>query len=94
MITLKEVKVYKKYSGDPDMLGHVGNVEDKSLASDSIWHQIDYLIWGLSMIKSEMAYSTLVSKIEAEMQKYVDTDETRNLLREMAEDTRKRKSTA
>ena len=82
VLTLAKLRIYQAYGGDLDAWarrGHDGSMTDED------WHLIERLRQDLYLVGSGQAAPELCEATERRLQSATDSEETRKILRELAQ---------
>jgi len=83
MITLKHLKIYKKYGGDGDAFVRSCTKKEKYLMTFDDWKLIEEFIQGLIIIRNNSASSTFSNNLYNKIEQNCDSQETINDLKDL-----------
>lgn len=84
MLTKGKLIIYEKYLGDGDAFTHASKRE-KNIISGSEFAQIERLLQDIKLIKGGLAAKSYEDEVERELERNVDSKETREYLYKLVE---------
>jgi hypothetical protein len=84
VVTIDKIKIYKRFNGDVDGWARIGTTEEKSTMNVDDWFLIDSLIQDISLIKKGLVSDSLMKSINKKLKENCDTDETIQVIKDLA----------
>jgi len=74
MITLRQIEIFKKYSGDIDHLYRIGSANEKSNFSDNDWSLIASFVQDLELVKKGLAAESFIKNLDLQLKQNLESE--------------------